>query len=100
LQVAVGEIGLTYDYFYSLSLSEYNIIVNGFRKKQLDELKNLRWQTWEIVRHNPFLKSPPKSPDKLLKFSDEVEQDEIRIKQAASTLKKAIQEHGNSRAKG
>jgi len=83
-----------------LTLAEYFIILQGFRAKQLNELKNIRWQTWEIVRHNPFLKSPPKSPDKLLKFSDEVEQDEIRIKQAASTLKKAIQEYGNSRAKG
>lgn len=83
-----------------MTLAEYFIILQGFRAEQLNELKNIRWQTWEIVRHNPFLKSPPKSPDKLLKFSDEVEQDEIRIKQAASTLKKAIQEHGNSRAKG
>lgn len=90
---------MTYDYFYSLSLSEYNTIVNGYRKKELEKLKDLRWQTWEIVRHNPFLKSPPKSPDKLLKFADEVEQDEIRIAQAAQTLKQAIQKHGNSRAK-
>ncbi len=98
--IAVGEIGLTFDYFYSLTLAEYFIILQGYRQKQLDELKNLRWQTWEIVRHNPFLKTPPKSPDKLLKFSDEIELDDLRIKQAANTLKKAIQEHGNSRAKG
>jgi hypothetical protein len=52
------------------------------------------------VRHNPFLKTPPKSPDKLIKFSDEVDLDEKRIEQAANTLKKAIQEHGNSGIKG
>jgi hypothetical protein len=46
------------------------------------------------------LKTPPKSPDKLIKFADEIEMDELRIKQAANTLKKAIKEHGNSRAKG
>jgi hypothetical protein len=100
LSVAVGEIGLTFDYFYSLTLAEYYIILEGYRQKQLEELKNLRWQTWEIVRHNPFLKTPPKSPDKLIKFADEIEIDETRIKQAANTLKKAIEEHGNSRAKG
>jgi hypothetical protein len=46
------------------------------------------------------LKTPPKSPDKLIKFSDEMELDDKRIKQAANTLKKAIQEHGNSGTKG
>ena len=91
---------MSFDYFYSLTLAEYFIILQGHRKKQLEELKNLRWQTWEIVRHNPFLKTPPKSPDKLIKFSDEVDIDEKRIEQAANTLKKAIQEHGNSGIKG
>lgn len=91
---------MSFDYFYSLTLAEYFIILQGFRQKQLEELKNLRWQTWEIVRHNPFLKTPPKSPDKLLKFEDEVEMDELIIEQAANALKKAIQEHGNSGIKG
>jgi len=63
-------------------------------------MKTIRWQTWEIVRHSPFLKSPPKSPDKLLKFSDEIEADEQRTQQAAERLKQAIKEHGNSRIKG
>ena len=91
---------MSFDYFYSLTLAEYFIILQGHRQKQLEELKNLRWQTWEIVRHNPFLKTPPKSPDKLIKFSDEVDLDEKRIEQAANTLKKAIQDHGNSGIKG
>lgn len=91
---------MTFDYFYSLTLVEYFIILQGFRAKQLNDLKTIRWQTWEIVRHNPFLKTPPKSPDKLLKFEDEAEIDELRMKQAAEVLKQAIKEHGNGGIKG
>jgi hypothetical protein len=75
-----------------LTLAEYYIILQGFRAKQLNELKTIRWQTWEIVRHAPFLKNPPKSPEKLLKFPDEIQADEIKTQRAADKLKKAIKE--------
>lgn len=57
----------------------------------------IRWQTWQIVRHNAFLKNPPASPEKLLKFEDEIEADEEKINSAAQRLKEA---HGRRRAKG
>lgn len=85
---------MSFDYFYSLTLAEYYIILQGFRAKQLNDLKTVRWQTWEIVRHAPFLKNPPKSPDKLLKFQDEVDADEAKAERAAERLKQAIKEHG------
>lgn len=93
----MGEIGLTYDYFYSLSLNEYYTIVDGFRRKEVNHLKGIRWATWQIVRHNPFLKRPPAKPENLMKFDDEMQADEATVNKAAEALKKAIQKkNGNS----
>lgn len=80
-----------------MTLAEYYIILQGFRVKQLNDLKNIRWQTWEIVRHTPFLKNPPASPDKLLKFQDEQDADEIKTARAANRLLEARKEHGRRR---
>lgn len=91
MSVAVGELGLTYDYFYSLSLQEYYVIVEGARRRDSDQIKNIRWAVWQIVRHNPFLKNPPANPQKLMKMADEVEIDEETTQKAAQKLKEAIQ---------
>lgn len=40
------------------------------------------------------MKTPPASPDKLLKFADEEQADEERIQKAAEKLKEAIKNHG------
>lgn len=85
--------GLSYDYFYSLSLQEYYIILEGARRRDSDQLKNLRWAVWQVVRHNPFLKNPPENPQKLMKLADEIEIDEKVINKAAEALKAAIQKN-------
>ena len=82
--------GLTYDYFYSLSLQEYYTVLEGFRRKEVNDLKGMRWAVWQIVRHNPFLKTPPANPQKLMKFDDELQADDAIINKAAETLREAI----------
>lgn len=54
----------------------------------------MRWQTWQIVRHNPFLKTPPASPEKLMKFADEEQADEEKINKAAERLKEVFKQNG------
>lgn len=73
-----------------MSVSEFNVIVDGFRRKEVNHLKGIRWSTWQIVRHNPFLKKPPAKPENLMKFDDELEADEAMVNKAAEALKKAI----------
>lgn len=78
-------------------MQEYYLIVDGFRRKEVNWLKGVRWAVWQIVRHNPFLKTPPANPEKLLKFDDEILIEKQRAEQAAEVLKKAIQKrNGNS----
>jgi hypothetical protein len=54
----------------------------------------MRWQTWQIVRHNPYLKTPPASPEKLMRFPDEIEADQERVTKAAERLKQAMKNNG------
>jgi len=41
--LALGQLGLNIDYFYSLTLRQFTNIVNGYRKKE-DILSRERWQ--------------------------------------------------------
>jgi hypothetical protein len=66
------------------------VILDGFRRKEINELKATRWAVWQIVRHNTFLKNPPASPEKLLKFDDEIQIDNQKVNKAAEALKAAI----------
>ena len=78
-------------------MSEYYTIVDGFRRKEVNQLKATRWAVWQIVRHNAFLKNPPASPEKLMKFEDEILLDQDRTNKAAEKLKSAIKKrNGNS----
>lgn len=80
-----------------MCLSEYYTIVDGFRRKEINGLKATRWAVWQVVRHNPFLKTPPANPEKLMKFDDEAAADQERAKKAAEALKAAIKkQNGNS----
>lgn len=44
--IALGELGLTYQYFYSLTPRTFINTINGFRKKENEQFKT----SWEQVR--------------------------------------------------
>jgi len=93
--LALGEIGLSYDGFYSLTPRSFTNIVNGFRNRQYEEAKI----SWEQTRYlfyatlKPHLKGNP-SLKKIMPLpwdSEEIE-DEKEIIETAEQAEQILQE--------
>ena len=70
-QIACGEVGLTLDYFYSLTPREFNNILVGYRAKEESQFRN-GWEQTRMLMHImvlPNLKKGSKlTPMQLLPF--------------------------------
>lgn len=77
-QIALGEIGLAYNYFYSLTPRTFGNILTGFRDRQETDFKT----QWEIGRAvafasiAPYLPKSIKTPQNYLPFPWEAETSE------------------------
>jgi len=95
-QVACGEIGLTINYFYSLTPREFNNILIGYRQKE-EALTKERWKHTQQVIFYAALNFDSKdkniTPDKFfpLPWEQELKIEKLKPKKTPEQIKKEFE---------